>query len=135
VLVFFVPEETEAIARALADGSFRGRSEVRSADVVELDAQSAEAVRVAAYAGLRLGELLALRWSDVDWAGSVLTISRAVSAKQEEPTKSGQVRQVPLADQAAAAFERVSHRPDFKSPDGYVFCNALGRRLDGSALR
>jgi integrase len=83
---------TEVIARALADGSFRGRSAARSADVVQLDEQSAEAVRVAAYAGLRLGELLALRWSDVDWACSVLTISRTVSADQEGPTKSGHVR-------------------------------------------
>lgn len=51
VLVFFVPEEVEAIARALAAGSFRGRSEPRTADVVELDQQSAEAVRVAAACG------------------------------------------------------------------------------------
>jgi integrase len=135
VLVFFVPEEVEAIARALAAGSFRGRSEPRTADVVELDQQSAEAVRVAAYGGLRLGELLALRWSDVEWGSSVLTISCAVSAGQEGPTKSGHVRQVPLADQAAAALERASHRVDFTGPDDYVFCNALGRRLDGSALR
>jgi integrase len=45
------------------------------------------------------------------------------------------VRQVPLADQAAAALERASHRRDFISADDHVFCNALGRRLDGSALR
>ena len=135
VLVFFVPEEIEAIAHALADGSSRDRSEMRTADVVELDEQSAEAVRVAAYAGLRLGELLALRWSDVDWAGSALTISRAVSAGEEGPTKSGHVRQVPLADQAAAALERVSRRADFTGADDYVFCNAWGRRIDGSALR
>ena len=30
---------------------------------------------------------------------------------------------------------RFSQREDFVSPDDYVFCNALGRRLDGSALR
>jgi hypothetical protein len=47
----------------------------------------------------------------------------------------GHVRQVPLADQAATALERASHRTDFVSPDDYVFCNAVGRRLDGSALR
>jgi hypothetical protein len=33
------------------------------------DSQDAEIVRVAAYAGLRHGELLALRWRDVDFAG------------------------------------------------------------------
>jgi len=56
-------------------------------------------VRVAAYAGLRQGELLALRWRDIDFAGSGLTIARAISAGVESSTKSGRVRRVPLADQ------------------------------------
>ena len=30
---------------------------------------------------------------------------------------------------------RLSQRGDFTSADDYVFCNRLGRRLDGSALR
>ena len=135
VLVFFVPEEIEAIARALSDGVHRERPDARLADEVQLDEQSAEAVRVAAFSGLRLGELLALRWKDVDWARSALTISRAVSAGVEGTTKSGHMRQVPMADQAAAALERLSRRQDFVSADDYVFCNALGRRLDDSALR
>jgi site-specific recombinase XerD len=40
-----------------------------------------------------------------------------------------------MADQSAAALKRLAGRPDFTSPDDYVFCNAYGRRLDGSALR
>jgi len=40
-----------------------------------------------------------------------------------------------MADQAAAALERLSRRGEFVSPDDYVFCNSLGRRLDDSALR
>jgi len=40
-----------------------------------------------------------------------------------------------MADQAAAALDRLSQRDDFVDPDELVFCNALGRRLDGSALR
>lgn len=31
-----------------------------------------------------------------------------------------------IADQAAAALDRLSQREDFTSPDDYVFCNALG---------
>ncbi len=135
VLVFYVPEEVEAIGRALAAGVHREQPDARTEDEVLLDLQSAEAVRVAAFSGLRLGELLALRWGDIDWPGSTLTISRAVSAGVEGPTKSGHVRQVPMADQAAAALERLSRRADFISPDDYVFCNMLGRRLDDSALR
>ena len=41
----------------------------------------------------------------------------------------------PIADQAAAAFARLSTRDEFVSDDDYVFCSRLGRALDGSALR
>jgi integrase len=63
---------------------------------------------VASYCGLRLGELLALRWRDVDWTGSALTISRSLSSGIEGPTKSGHIRRVPLADQPAAPVTRPS---------------------------
>jgi integrase len=99
------------------------------------DHQDAEMVRVSAYAGLRLGELLALRWRDVDFEGQALTIGRAMSAGVESSTKSGRVRRVPLPDQAAAALDRVGRRADFIAPDELVFCNAFGRTIDSSALR
>jgi integrase len=135
-LVFYTPEEIEAIARTLLGGQHRerGRRE-RAADEELEDQQDAEAVRVAAYCGLRLGELLALRWRDIDWAGNAITISRALSVGIEGETKSGHVRRIPMSDQAAAALDRVSKRDDFIAQNELVFCNALGRPLDGSALR
>lgn len=139
-LVFYSPEEIEALARALSEGRHRDPSrpavsaQERNARQAE-DRQDAEMVRVAAYAGLRQGELLALRWRDVDFAGSALTIARAMSAGVESSTKSGHIRRVPLADQAAAALERMSRRKHFTSTDDLVFCNAFGRPLDDSALR
>ena len=33
-----------------------------------------------------------------------------------------------MADQAAAALDRLSQRQDFVSPDDYVFCNGWGDR-------
>lgn len=135
-LVFYIPEEIEAIARALETGQHRDLEErERAADEELEDRQDAEAVRVAAYCGLRLGELLALRWRDIDWSGNALTISRALSVGIEGETKSGHVRRIPMSDQAAAALERVSQRHDFTDPNEFVFCNALGRAIDGSALR
>jgi integrase len=139
-LVFYSPEEIGAIARALADGRHRDRSALSASDqereaLSAEDQQDAEIVRVAAYAGLRQGELLALRWHDVDFAGSALTIARAMSAGVESSTKSGHVRRVPLADQAAAALDRMSRREHFTTPGDLVFCNVLGRPLDDSALR
>jgi integrase len=135
VLLFYSPEEIEAIARSLESGFHRPDASERT-DLEQFDdRRDAEAVRVAAYAGLRLGELLALRWRDIDWAGSALTISRAMSLGIEGTTKSGHLRRVPMADQATAALDRLSQRDDFTSPDDFAFCNALGRPLDGSALR
>jgi integrase len=175
VLVYYLPEELEAIARALAEGSHRhprqhhqrvcNRSATQECDCqpdyrvgsmsfgdretaeaylrdhrdeaqLRADLQDAAAVRVSAYTGLRLGELLALRWSDIDWSGSALTISRAISAGRETTPKSGKVRRVPLPDQAITALEGLSRRDDFTEPGELVFCNVVtGRRLDDSALR
>jgi integrase len=142
VLAYYSPDEIEALARGLGDGLHRDpehpdwkiKDEVRDVWRAE-DRQDAELVRVAAYAGLRLGELLALRWRAVDFAGHALTISRAMSAGVESSTKSGRVRRVPLPDQAAAALDRLSRRQEYTSPAELVFCNVLGRPLDGSALR
>ena len=135
VLLFYSPEEIEAIARSLQAGFHRPAVLARGELEHFEDDRDGEAIRVAAYSGLRLGELLALRWRDVDWTGSALTISRSLSSGVEGTTKTGHVRRVPMADQAAAALDRLSQRQDFVSPDDYVFCNALGRPLDGSALR
>ena len=129
-LNYYRPHEVEAVARALEDEARHGTHET-DAD----SAQDADMVRVSAYAGLRLGELLALRWRDIDLAGHVVTISRAMSAGIESPPKSGKFRQVPLSDQTAAALDRVSRREHFTGPDELVFCSVIGRPLDGSALR
>ena len=175
VLVYYLPQDIEAIARALEEGRHRRahtrhqpecrRSTTTACDCkptysvgkvtfsdhdsaqthlrehrdeAELlaDVQDAAAVRVSAYTGLRLGELLALRWMDIDWSGCALTLSRAVSAGEETTTKSGKVRRVPLPDQAVAALNDLCKRDDFTAPGELVVCNVVtGRPLDGSALR
>jgi integrase len=84
---------------------------------------------------MRLGELLALRWEDVDLDGRRVIVHRAVSADIEGPTKSWQARALPLADPAAAALARLADRDDYTGRNDYVFCSRLGRRLDGSAVR
>jgi integrase len=139
-LPYYSPEHIEALARALQEGKHRDPTRpavsddekaVRAAE----DYQDAVLVRVAAYAGLRLGELLALQWGDIDFARSTITVRRALSAGVQSTTKSGRIRRVPLPDQLAAALDSLSRREDFTSDDDLVFCNAFGRILDGSALR
>lgn len=136
VLACYAPEDVEAVARSLAAGRHRDPSRAAvSADEaaarVAEDEQDAEIVRVAAYAGLRRGELVALRWRDVDFAARKLIVRRSLSGDTEvRSTKGRRAREVPLPDQAAAALDRVSRRGEFTSPDDYVFANRFGRRID-----
>ncbi len=140
VLDFYEPEEVETLAQAAAAGLHRTAA-VRVVEPVEAgaraaeDAQDAELYRIAAYTGLRLGELLALRWEDVNLGERRLVVHRSLSDRTEGPTKSWQARHLPIADPAADAFVRLAERTDFTSPRDYVFCSRLGRPLDGSALR
>lgn len=140
VLLYYTPEEVEAIAHALEAGKHRDstRPAITQQEIhvqQREDKQDAELVRFGYYTGLRMGELRALRWRNVDIANSVLKFQRAISAGIESTTKSGRVRIVPLCDQAAAALERISRRRDYTSPNDRVFRNAYGRTLDESALR
>lgn len=99
------------------------------------DRQDAELIRIAGYTGLRLGELLALRWRDVNLADRILVVHRALSAGIEGPTKGWQARFVPLADPPAEALARLGLREHYTSPQDYVFASRLGRHIDPSALR
>jgi len=140
VLDFFEPEEIEALARAAEAGAHRGTqpSDLPAGEAewrAWEDRQDAELYRVAAYTGMRLGELLALRWEDVDLERRRMIIHRAISAGVEGPTKSRQARSLPLADATAAALARLAERGDYTERDDYVFCSRLGRRLDRSAVR
>ena len=140
VLDFYEPHEIEALANAAAAGIHRVARTAQIGDD-ELtwqaweDAQDGELFRLAGYTGLRLGELLALRWEDVDLDTRRLIVHRAVSAGVEGPTKSWQARIVPLADPAAEALDRLRAREHYTERDDYVFCSRLGRRLDASAVR
>jgi integrase len=123
--------EVEQLAEAMAAGAHRMNGARSDADRAD-DAQDADLVRVAAYTGLRQGELRALRWRDV--GEGVITVSRALSDEQFTGTKGRAVRHVPLIPKAAHALARLRQRGDFRAPDELVFCNWKGRPLDRSAL-
>ncbi len=110
-------------------------------DEVELIAERIEEpkyaafIRIAAYTGLRLGELRALRWDDIDWLRRLVHVRRSYTRTQEGPPKSGKVRSVPLSDQAARLLEELSHRERWTGGEHLVFVSSTGDRLDDSTLR
>jgi integrase len=89
----------------------------------------------AAFTGLRLGELLALRWRDVDFAGATIRVRTSWAGRALTTPKSGRVRSVPMAPDVATALAGLGRREFWVADDDLVFAGELGTYLDGSALR
>ena len=89
----------------------------------------------AAFTGLRQGELIALRWREVDFGVQRIRVLRSFSGGQLTSPKSGKVRSVPLAREVAAALRRLRDRELFVDVDDLVFPGVTGEWLDPSALR
>ena len=77
-------------------------------------------ITVALRTGLRLGELLALRWIDVDLETGRIIVRRAVSRGVIGTPKNGRTREVGLSKQAAQALKDYPRRSSlvFAAPDG-----------------
>ena len=71
----------------------------------------------AAFTGLRMGELLALRWRDVDFAARTIRVRASYYLGQLTTPKSGKVRSVPLAPDAASALAQLGQREDWVGDD------------------
>jgi hypothetical protein len=86
-LDYYEVEDAEALARCCERGEHRGNRP--TSDPAETaarqaeDRPDAEAFRLLFYTGLRLGEVLTLRWEDVDLTDRLLLVRRGLSAGQE----------------------------------------------------
>jgi len=101
------------------------------------NAQDAALIRVAAYTGLRQGELLALRWGDVDFVTGLVHVKRSYTDRREKVPKGKKVRSVPMMAPVVDALGLLKEtRPnELAGDDGLVFCTSLGGHLDSWALR
>jgi len=99
------------------------------------DEQDAAVFHTAAFAGLRMGELLALRWRDVDFARRTIHVRDNWALGQTTTPKGGIERAVPMADEVAARLARLGQRDYFTSDDDLVFCTARGQHLGSKSLR
>ena len=89
----------------------------------------------AAFTGLRLGELLGLRWEDVDFDAATIRVRRNWTDGREGTPKSGRDRAVPMMDEVAAALARLGQRDHDTTDRDLVFCDRLGRHLGYKTLR
>jgi integrase len=110
-------------------------AEVRALVRAATSDQDATIYLTAAFTGLRLGELIALCWRDIDEAAATIRVRASYSAGALTTPKSGKVRAVPLAPDVARALAGLRTRGYLLGPDDLVFLGDTGTYLDGSALR
>jgi len=116
-LDFYSPEEVWALVRAAASE------------------QDGSMYLTAAFSGLRRGELVALRWRDVDFEQRAIRVQGSFSLGEVVTPKSGKGRSVPLVADVATQLARLRQRERLTGPDDPVFPGVTGDHLDASALR
>jgi integrase len=89
----------------------------------------------AAFTDLRFGELLALRWRDVDFAGAVIRVRASYAAGARTTPKSGKVRGGADGAGRSTALAQLGQREGWVGEDDLVFSGVAGGYLDGSSLR
>lgn len=125
------PEHADAIRDAL--------TELAKPDPLragEPDLFFAHLFDVALATGLRLGELRALRWCDVDFERSLIRVELAYSGRTlKRPKTDAGIRPIPLFPSAEAALREVAARAFARgrfADDQLVFPTERGTPLDGS---
>jgi integrase len=98
-------------------------------------AQDAAIYLTAAFTGLRRGELLALRWRDVDFSNQVVRVRASYADGALTTPKSGKVHSVPMAPDVAEALAKLGQRASWTDDDDLVFVGQSGSYLDVRALR
>jgi integrase len=120
---------------------YTGEFDTFTRDEVELlaanarDAQDAAIYRTAAYTGLRQGEILALRWRDIDFARGAGARAAELHEPHREDPEGREGGSVPLIPDVADALARLKDREHFTGDDDLVFPNAVGEFMDNWSLR
>jgi integrase len=97
--------------------------------------QDAAIFHTAAFAGLRMGELLALRWRDVDFTRRTIHVRENWTQGQTTTPKGGTERAVPMAEEVAERLARLGQRQHFTTDDDLVFCTPRGQHVGYKSLK
>ena len=80
----------------------------------------------AAMTGLRKGELVALRWRDVDWTAARIRVRQNyVRGEFGTPKSKRSTRSVPMADEVAGELERLFQSSRCQADDDLVFAHPV----------
>jgi integrase len=131
---FFEPEEVMALVRAagqryreaMADPERHPRCEARRHD--------GAIILVAAFTGMRRGEVISLRWRDVDFQASSIHVRESLSAGQDSTPKGRRSRSITMAPQVAEVLAQLAP-DDARHSTELVFPGTRsGGKLDPDAL-
>jgi len=89
----------------------------------------------AATTGLRRGELIALRWRDIDFTGPAIRVRANFSHGELVTPKRGKVRSVPMVPELAQALAGLRRRELVTGEHEAVFAGPVAGQLDANALR
>jgi integrase len=107
--------------RYSGDYDFYSREEIEALVRAAASEQDAAVYLTAAMTGLRRGELVALRWRDVDFAGQAIRVRANYSFGELVTPKSGKVRTMPMVRAVAKALARLGQREWFTGAEDPVF--------------
>jgi len=97
--------------------------------------QDAAIFHTAAFAGLRMGELLALRWRDVDFTRRTIHVRENWTQGETTTPKGGTERAVPMAEEVAERLARLGQRQHFTTDNDLVFCTPRGQHVGYKSLK
>ena len=137
---FYSPEEIEKLITTAAAGAQRDPSRPAVSDTERAlrtaeDRQDSAIYLTAALSGLRRGELLALRWEDVDFEQSSIRVFEGYSANRAGKPKSRKSLTLPMVDKVADTLSALKDRGEHTAKGDLVFVNREGAHVDGSAPR
>ena len=89
---------------------------------------------ISARAGLRPGEVVALRWDDIDIDANTIYVARQVRAGKEGPTKSGKPRTVPMGDVLAAELAACRGKNVTGAANNDLVCPPPSRKRKNGAI-
>ena len=76
--------------------------------------------------GLRISEALALRWSDVDWLGSRLSIRRGIVEQVVDNVKTeGSAKTFTLANELLDRLKSCKQRSEFSGAEDWIFASPM----------
>ena len=131
---FFEPEEVMALVRAAEQLHREARADPERRERAHAARHDPAIILVAAFTGLRRGEVISLRWRDVDFEASAVHVRESVSAGEDSTPKGRRSRTVTMAPQVGQVLAPLAPDDARHSTELVLPGTRPGRKLDPDAL-